>query len=469
MAYVGLLLFSLLLILSLISQVALRSPLARNCALLASSLLFYAFGGIIYILLLVFLTLLFWYCGMLLPDAKSQGAKKALVAVPVIFSLALLIYFKYTAPLLETTRQLFRVPETVPQIVIPLGISVYSLNLISYIVDVYRETLAPEKNFLQLLTYSSLFHLCLGGPLVRYRDVRKRLAARKPRLQNLSVGISRFALGITKALVLAGSLEPLCNQLLARSNQGLLSAPALGLWLGVFFSAIRIYLLLSGYADIACGLGLLSGLRYPDNFDYPLLSCSVTSFYEKWFLSLSSFLQEYVAAPLQTKDGKRKTLAAFVSCVLFGLWFGGSPNFLLLGLFLALATLAEQKLLHKLPAVVRGILGVLGIFLFFFLFSFTSLPRLGIALAGLIGLNHGGFFQSAYLAPALHALPLILVSICFCLPLGNILKNIMHQRFHENLPMMTLVSIWESLYPIVLLILTAVLLFLGKTATFLTF
>lgn len=178
MAYVGYLLFSLLLILSLISQVALPSVKARNAALLISSLLFYVFGGAVYILLLGFMTMLFWYCGMLMPDAKSSASKKFLVAVPVIISLILLAYFKYTAPLLEATRQMFRVPPSVPDIVIPMGISVYTLNLISYLLDVYRGAVPPEKNFLTLLTYSSLFHLCLGGPILCYRDVRSMICWR---------------------------------------------------------------------------------------------------------------------------------------------------------------------------------------------------------------------------------------------------------------------------------------------------
>lgn len=467
MAYVGYLLFSLLLILSLISQVALPSVKGRNAALLISSLLFYVFGGAVYILLLGFITMLFWYCGMLLPDTKRASAKKFLVAVPVVISLILLAYFKYTAPLLEATRQLFRVPSVVPDIVIPMGISIYTLNLISYLMDVYRGAVPPEKNFLTLLTYSSLFHLCLGGPILCYRDVRKRLAGRKPHLQNINVGISRFAVGILKVLVLASSLEGICSGLLVRSDQGLLSAPALGLWIGVILSGVRFYLLLSGYADIANGLGLISGLRYPDNFDYPLLSCSVTGFYGKWFMSLSAFLSDYVEKPIMGESGKRKTLATVLSCLLFGLWFGGSPNFLLLGVYLALAVLLEKHVIGKLPKAPRYVLGVLGIFTFFFLFSFTSIRRLWLGLLGLFGLGGGGFVSGAFLLPLLRGLPLIVLCICFCLPLGNIVKHLLHQRFQNKLSVMTVFSVWESLYPLGLLILSAVLLFLGRNTSFL--
>lgn len=467
MAYVGLFFFSLLLLFSVISQLALPTQRARNLALLVSSLLFYFFGGVIYILVLLLFALIFWYCAMLLPEAKSQGAKRALVAAPVSFSLAALFLFKYLTPLLETTRQMLLTPQVVPQIVIPLGISVYTLNLISYLVDVYREKTEPESNFLALLTYTSLFHICMAGPIVPYRDMRQRLHARKPHLQNFSVGIGHFSLGTVKVILLAAALDPLCNQLLDRSNQGLLEAPALGLWLGVILSGIRLYLLLSGYADIACGLGLMAGLRYPENFAYPLLSCSVTTFYEKWFMSLSAFLREYVVEPIQAHNANYKTFAAVVGCILFCLWFGGTPNFLLLGVFLAAAIPLEKYLAKKAPTAACRILGILGMFLFFFLFSFTSLPRLWIAFKGLFCLNPGRFFRSDYLAPALHALPLILVSICFCLPVGQILHNLFHQRFQDKAGLLTLVEVWNSLYPIILLILTGVLLLMGKNTSFL--
>lgn len=467
MAYIGLFFFSLLLLFSLISQLALPSQRARNIALLVSSLLFYFFGGVIYILVLLLFVLMFWYCAMLLPEAKTQRMKRVLVAVPVTFSLVSLFIFKYLTPLLETTRQMLLTPQVVPQIVIPLGISVYTLNLISYLVDVYREKLEPESNFLTLLTYASLFHLIPCGPIVPYRDIRQRLHARKPHPQNFSVGIGSFSLGVTKVVLLAAALESLCTQLLDRSNQGLLEAPALGLWLGVILSGIRLYLLLSGYSDIACGLGLMSGLRYPENFAYPLLSCSVSGFYEKWFLSLSGFLREYVTAPIEKLNANYKTFAAVVGYVLFALWFGGTPNFLLMGIFLAVVIPLEAYLTKKAPAAVRRALGILGIFLFFFLFSFTSLPRLWIALKGLFCLNPGRLFRGAYLAPALHALPLILVSICFCLPVGQILHNFFHQRVQEKPKLSSLAAFWEGLYPIALLILTGVLLLMGRNTSFL--
>lgn len=467
MAYVGMFFFSLILLVSLVSQLALPTARARNYALLVTSLLFYFFGGLIYILLLVLMTLLFWYCGMMMPEAKGNATRKLLLALPVAFSLILLFLCKYTTPLLETTRQMFRAPQVVPQIVMPLGISVYTLNLISYLTDVYREKLQPEENFLSLLTYSSLIHVCLGGPIVYYRDLRQRLSARKPHPQNISVGVTLFSLGVFKVVLLSVGLAALCSGLLPRSNQGLLETSALVVLLGVILSGVRVYLLLSGYSEIAMGLGLMTGLRYPENFSYPLLSCSVKHFYEKWFITLSAFLREYVAEPITALSPKCKTLGAVLSYVLFGLWFGGTPNFLLLGFFLAIAILLEEHPLQKLPIAARRVLGVLGIFVIFFLLSFYSLPRLYMGLTGLLGLNPGGLFQKAQLLPLLHALPLILLSICFCLPLGQILRGLLHSRFEEKAGAMTIMQAVESIYPLALLILTGVLLLLGKTETFL--
>lgn len=469
MGYVGLFFFSLLLLLSLLSQLMLPTQQARNYALLAFSLLIYFFAGIIYILLLVLVTMLFWYCGLLLPDAKSTGKKRALLAGPIFFSLILLFLFKYTTPLLEATRQIFRAPQVVPQIVIPLGISIYTLNLISYLVDVFREKTPAESNFFSLLTYASLIHIAPAGPLVYYRDLRQRLMTRKPHPKNFAVGISDFSLGAVKVFLLAGGLEPLCNTLLARSDQGLMETPVLALWLGILLSGIRVYLLLSGYTNIAMGLGLMTGLRYPENFAYPLLSGSVKSFYEKWFITLSAFMKEYVVEPIQSFSPKCKTLGAVLGYILFGLWFGGTPNYLLLGIFLAVSILLEERLLSKLPRPVRRVLGILGIFTVFFLLSFASLPRLWIGLKGLFGLNRGGLFQKAALLPALHALPLILLSFCFCLPLGRIFRFFFQTHFHEKDGLQKVVELFESLYPIGLLILTGVLLLMGSQTTFLTF
>lgn len=468
MGYVGLFFFSLLLLLSLISQLMLPTQRARNYALLACSLLFYFFAGLIYILLLILLTMLFWYCGLLLPEAKTTGKKRALTAGPIIFSLLLLFLFKYTTPLLETTRQIFRTPQVVPQIVIPLGISIYTLNLISYLVDVYREKTPAESSFLSLLTYTSLIHIAPAGPLVYYRDLRQRLAARKPHSQNFAVGISDFSLGAVKVFLLAGGLEPLCNTLLARSDQGLMETPALALWLGILLSGIRVYLLLSGYTNIATGLGLMVGLRYPENFAYPLLSGSVNSFYEKWFMTLSAFLREYVVAPIQALSPKCKTLGAVLGYVLFGLWFGGTPNYLLLGIYLAVAILLEERLFSKLQPPVKRALGILGIFTVFFLLSFASLPRLWIGLKGLFALNSGGLFRKSALVPALHALPLIFLSICFCLPLGQALRRLCQSRLGERTALRRAVEMFETLYPIVLLILTGTVLLMGNATTFLT-
>ena len=469
MGYVGLFFFSLLLLLSILAQQMLPTQRAKNFALLAFSLLIYFFAGAIYILLLILVTMLFWYCGLLLSEADNPGKKRALLAGPVIFSLLLLFLLKYLTPLLETTRQIFLAPQVVPQIVIPLGISVYTLNLISYLADVYREKTPAEHSFLSLLTYASLIHIAPAGPLVPYRDLRQRLAARKPHPQNFAVGVSDFSLGAVKVFLLAGGLEPLCNTLLARSDQGLMEAPVLALWLGVLLSGIRVYLLLSGYSNIAIGLGLMAGLRYPENFAYPLLSGSVKSFWEKWFMSLSVFLREYVTEPIASRGPKYKTFGTVLGYVLFGLWFGGTPNYLLLGIYLAVAICLEERLLSKLKIPVRRILGILGIFTVFYLLSFASLPRLWLGLKGLFGLSQGPLFQKAALMPALHALPLIVVSVLFCLPLSQASRSFCKTKFREHSGAQKATAVFGTLYPIGLLILTGVLLLQGSAATFLTF
>ena len=185
-------------------------------------------------------------------------------------------------------------------------------------------------------------------------------------------------------------------------------------------------------------------------------------------MTLSAFLREYVAEPIAALSPKCKTLGMTVSYVLFGWWFGGTPNYLLLGVFLAAAILLEDGLIRKAPKALRRTLGIVGMAVIFFLMSFASLPRLWLGLRGLVGLNPGGFFQKAALLPALHALPLILLSICFCMPLGQMLRSFCNGHFQEESGVRKAAAVFETIYPIGLLILTGVLLLTGGTATFLT-
>lgn len=461
MTYAGILVLFLFLAANLLSQLLLPKASMKNAALLVSSLLFYGWAGPAYLLLLAGLSLVFWLCGLLIQDSQDAGKRKALLIGPIVLAVTALVVFRYGGLILSTTQSLFDVPKVLPKLAAPLGIAIYTLQLISYLVDVYRGDVPAEKKFWVLLTYSSLFHVSVGGPVLRYRDLRKALSQRRMHPGYISAGISRFALGFAKKFVLADSLALVVDQLLIRSNEGLATVPVVGLWIGVILSAIRVYLTFSGYADMALGLGFMSGLRYAENFDYPFLSASLSGFLSKWMCSVTSFFQDYVLLPLTNGGKNRGFVGLLVSCSLMGLWYGGSWNYLILGVYLALFLYLEQQYFSKLGSVPGGILGVIGIFLFFLLFSFTTLPRLGIALMGMIGLNGNGFFHRAFFAIFPKALPVVILSVLFCLPIGRILHNLYYTRFKDNLNLMTVASLWETVYPILLLIAAVVCILRG--------
>ena len=451
MTYTGILVLCLFLIANLVSQLLLPTPSMKNAALLVSSLLFYGWAGPGYLLLLVGLSLLFWVCGRLLQDSQDAGKRKALLVGPIVAAVAALVVFRYGGLILSTSQSLFGSPKKLPNLAAPLGIAIYTLQLISYLVDVYRGDVIAEKKFWVLLTYTSLFHVSLAGPVLRYKDIRKAMARRKMHPGYLSAGISRFALGFAKRFILADCLATVVDQFLIRSNQGLAMVPVVGLWIGILLSAIRVYLTLSGYADMALGLGFLSGLRYGENFNYPFLSASLGGFLSKWMSSVTSFFQDYVLFPMTQGGKKRIFVGLMASCVLMGLWYGQSWNFLILGVFLGLFLYLEQMYFSKLGPVPGGVLGVIGMFLFFLLFSFTTLPRLGIALKGLIGLNGNGFFHKEFFVMSPKVLPVIILSVLFCLPVGRILHNLYYAKFQDDLNLMTVATVWETVYPILLL------------------
>lgn len=455
MAYANMLFLILFLAATLLSQTLLKTVKQKNVALLLSSVVFYFWAGPGYMLIPLILSALYWIMGLLLQSKKD---KKYLV-IPVVLTVALMVFFKYSAVILNGTQSLIGVPEEIPTIVIPLGIMFYSLNLISYLGDIYHGEIKAETSLLNMLTYGMNFHVALGGPVVRYKDVRRELSARKTNPQNISSGITRFTLGLFKRFLLAEPLTAVEDHLLVRSAEGLASVPVMGIILGVLMSSLRLYITLSAYSDMAVGLGLISGFRYGENFKYPLLSCSMRGFLSKWCCSVTAFFDDYVAVPLSRRMSRPVALLA--AYVLLGLWFGLTLGNVILGVWVALFVFLEEKFLRHIDVGSAGILGCIAIFLFHFFYAFTTGERLLIALKGLFGMNRNGFWDSGILDFLPEYLPVLLLCLCFCLPIGTLLRNLWRNVFKENVGMLSLAITWENVYPILLLALTLLFIMLG--------
>lgn len=381
----------------------------KNIVLLIFSLLFYTWGEPVYVLLLIFMTFWDWFSALLIEKTDSHSKKKFWLVLSVIVNLGLIGYFKYTGFVLTNIQSIFGIPEIIPKIALPIGISFYTFQLISYVIDVYREEVPAQKNFFRLLLYSSLFHQCIAGPIVRYSDVQREINDRKVNLPEVSMGVTRFAVGLGKKALIANVCGALSDQLLVSDAlmsssfesavAELTSRSAIGLWFGVFFYMLQIYLDFSAYSDMAIGMGLMVGFHFKENFNYPYIAKSVTDFWRRWHISLSTFFRDYVYIPLGgNRKGKFNTYKnLFVVWLLTGLWHGASWNFVLWGLFFFVFLVIEKvfllKILEKIPSFFSHAYLLIVVFFGWILFRFSDFRYIPVVIKGLFGLNGNAFID----------------------------------------------------------------------------
>jgi len=381
----------------------------KNAVMLVFSLFFYAWGEPKYVLLLVGMALADWMFAQLIERSRGTGLAKLWLFLACAVSLGLLGIFKYGSFALSNVQALTGFPSAVPNIVLPIGISFYTFQILSYVIDVYRGEVTAQRSFTRLLMYVSLFHQCIAGPIVRYKDISDEILFRKTNAAQFSAGITRFAAGLGKKALLANTCGSITDTILLAdkiaSDSSLLTAnisalstkPALLLWLGVLAFMLQIYLDFSAYSDMAIGMGLMIGFHYKENFKYPYTASSVTQFWRLWHISLGSFFRDYVYFPM---GGNRKGLARtilnlFVVWLLTGFWHGASWNFVLWGLyffiFIAIEKIFLGKLLEKIPKIFgRGYL-LFAVFLSWIIFRFRRLPLAWVVFKGLFGLNGNEF------------------------------------------------------------------------------
>ena len=376
---------------------------AKNIVLLIFSLIFYTWGEPVYVLLLIFMTFWDWLLTIFIEKAKSQSVKKLLLALTCIVNLGLIGYFKYTGFILGNVNAIFGTSGVIPEILLPIGISFYTFQLLSYVVDVYRKEVRAQKNFFWLLLYASLFHQCIAGPIVRYKDIEYEILNRKVKAHEISEGITRFVIGLGKKVLIANTCGNLSDTLLvadsfiasapAEALAELSSRPALGLWLGVLLYMLQIYLDFSAYSDMAIGMGLMVGFHFKENFNYPYTAKSVADFWRRWHISLSSFFRDYVYIPLGgNRKGSLKTYRnLLIVWFLTGLWHGASWNFVLWGLFFFVFLAAEKlglaKILEKIPSVFSRAYMLIVVYFGWILFRFSDFKFIPVVLKGMFAQN----------------------------------------------------------------------------------
>ncbi len=326
----------------------------KNIILFLGSLVFYAWGEPVYVLLMLFSTLSDYLHGRLIGSCRSRNAARGLLISSVVVNLGILGFFKYSDFLIGSINQLLGSSIPLLELPLPIGISFYTFQTMSYTIDCYRGEAKVQKNILDFGVYVTMFPQLIAGPIVKYRDVQDQLHERRPDITAISRGSCRFVVGLAKKVLLANNLGLLWTEISGRSPE---TVTVLGAWLGVFAYAFQIYFDFSGYSDMAIGLGSILGFNFPENFNYPYIAASITDFWRRWHISLSSWFREYVYIPLggNRKGVPRQLINILIVWMLTGIWHGAGWNFLLWGLWFALWLILEKlvlgKILKALPLV----------------------------------------------------------------------------------------------------------------------
>ena len=361
----------------------------KNIILLIGSLLFYFYGEPKYIIILLLSGIINYFIGKKLVSKN----KKIYLILGLTLNLGLLFYFKYFNFLLENINNIFNSNINYINVIIPLGISFYTFKNISYLIDVYNKKVKPSNNLLNYLVYISLFFCTLEGPIVRYETIEKQLVNRTSTKEMISKGITRFIIGLSKKVLIANVLGGLVNSLTLLETKSVVSY-----WLKAITDILRLYIDFSGYSDMAIGLGLIFGFTILENFDYPFTSKTMTEFWRKWHISLSSFFKDYVYIPLGgSRVNKLKRLFnIMIVWSLTGLWHGASYNFIIWGLYFGIILLIEKKFFYNLfskhkfiGTLLTNILVIIG-FVFFYN---EGLKDALISLKSMFGLNNIDFIN----------------------------------------------------------------------------
>ena len=404
----------------------------KNFILLLGSLIFYAWGEPVYIALMMFSILSDYIHGILIDKYRNRRASVFLLISSIVINLLMLGFFKYADFLIGTVNALAGTSFALLELPLPIGISFYTFQTMSYTIDVYRGEAKVQKNLLDFSVFVTMFPQLIAGPIVKYRQVEAQLHRHKSDLYQISVGVKRFVAGLAKKVLIANNLGVLWTEVSAM-NYGEISV--LTAWLGIFAFAFQIYFDFSGYSDMAIGLGACLGFTFPENFNYPYISASVSEFWRRWHITLSSWFREYVYIPLggNRKGLSRQLVNILIVWALTGIWHGADISFLAWGLWFALLLILEKlflgKVLSKLPKAFGRIYTCLAVLLGWVLFGLDSLSQAGGFFKALFGAGSGVLFDGQGLYLGREYLLLFAIAAIGATPfIGAILKKLEKNR-----------------------------------------
>ncbi len=411
-----------------------RNLRVRNAILLVFSLLFYAWGEPKFIVVMLLTVAVNYLCGLIIDRCQNPSARTAAMAAGVILSLGFLTYFKYFGFFSDVVMGILGKENPFTKPVLPIGISFYTFQVLTYTVDVYRGKVSAKKSFSQLLLYVSFFPQLIAGPIVNYTDISASLDNRQSSAEDVYQGFLRFFVGFSKKVLLANTCGIITDKLTAADTMSFA-----GSWLMILAYTFQIYFDFSGYSDMAIGMGRMFGFRFLENFNYPYISRSITEFWRRWHMSLGTFFREYVYIPL---GGNRvclwkKIRNIMVVWLLTGFWHGASWNFLIWGLYYGLLLLAEkflfQKIQRKLPGIVNWaltfVLVLIGWVFFYYENLGDGLRHLGI----MFGMVRTSLTDPAAIYYFKHYLLFLVAASLACIPWKAIYDRLPFQKSTEQL------------------------------------
>ena len=411
----------------------------KNAIMILASLVFFAWGEIRYIFIMLVLAVMDFICGKQITMYQDNKKKKILfLMINVVVNLGILFFFKYADFIITNINNLTGLSIPLLNIPLPIGVSFNTFQSLSYVIDVYRGTVKCEKSFYNYLTYTTLFPQIIAGPIVRYETVDEELETKNISLDNFSAGMKRFIIGLGKKVLIANSVGALWNTI-ETGNYSELSM--LFAWIGIISFALQIYFDFSGYSDMAIGLAQIFGMKFDENFNYPYISKSITEFWRRWHITLSSWFRDYVYIPL---GGNRRGFAIQIRNILIvwfltGAWHGASWNFILWGLYFGVILILEKlfllKLLEKLPKIIGHIYSIVIILVGWVIFAFEDLARVGEYIKAMF-INSNLWNSEALYYLQNYGLLILIGAIC-SIPLWKKLKEKIDSKNSKTLEVIT--------------------------------
>ena len=418
----------------------------KNIILLIASLLFYLYGEPKYVFLMI-AEIIIAYIGAILIDKYKNQSKNILITT-LFIHIFLLIIFKYTDFIIQSINDISNANIKLLNIALPIGISFYTFQIISYIIDVYNGKVNVQKNIIKLATYVSLFPQLVTEPIVRYQTVEKELDDRLHSFNNFAYGIRRFTIGLAKKVLIANALGELCSKAFLADEKTIVF-----FWIFGISYMLQLYFDFSAYSDMAIGLGRMFGFHFPENFNYPYISKSITEFWRRWHISLSTWFKDYVYIPLGGNRVSRykQIRNILIVWLLTGIWHGANWTFLIWGLLFGIILIIEKiflnKFMEKLPSFIRRIYVLFIVMILFIIFSSDNMSVALRNIKGLFGMNGEAFINDYTLHYLKSYLPVLIIALFGATPFIKILIDKLRKNKYVN----NIINILEPILIVIIL------------------